>query len=145
MEKALIVHNIGVGTAIKCKLNYHISDTGRDIFPVLQAFSVNRRYSNSILPDEEGVIQLCLLLNFQPIIQDMIIQENKFLYLKDKEDTRYKDFYINLELSYSDILENRFKQKIVLKVSVYTKISCDKAEHCCYAILESVSDPIKVL
>lgn len=142
LEEALIVHNIGVGTAIKCKLNYHISDTGRDIFPVLQAFSANRRYSSSILPGGKGVIQFCILLNFQPIMSNMVINENGFIYLKDKEETRYKNFNIDLEVSYSDILENRYKQKIVLEAFVYTKISGDKAEHCCDIILKSVSDPI---
>jgi len=149
-DSILYIKNIGLGPAIEFRFDVDEIDDGREHYLILmQRTSDNMNYAVNLLqPGEEGAFQIIIHFNFDPVKDEDIIKheglEGSRYVVKHSIMTKYKNFDIVLTLKYSDMFQNDYTQKIILKSNMYMRISKDgKASHVCEIYLKESTTPTK--
>ena len=151
----LYIKNIGLGPAIEFNITVDPIEDGREHYGILQA-STPEILNNSVshlLPGDEALIGISFFFNFDPIREEDFIPLNKeedplgFNYaVKPEIINKYKNFDVILNIEYSDLYGNWFKQTVILRSNMF--ITVDKnhktAEHKCEIYLKKTVLPSRM-
>lgn len=148
----LHVKNIGVGSAIEFHIVLDKIDDGREHYPIILQRDLNDsvEFVNLLQSGEEAAIEIMIDLNFDKINEDDFIDTGltdfrKYV-VKNEVLRKYKDFDIVINVTYNDMYQNKYYQKVTLSSSIYAsgKINEKQAEFACDMRLKDVTRPMKI-
>ena len=146
----IYVKNIGLGPAIEFKFEASELDDGREHYisllestPALRNRSVNHLQSG-----EEAAMPIIIYFNFDPITEDdFTTYEYNGVQEKDLSQNvfkKYKNFDLEITMTYFDIFRNEFVQKIKIGFNMSFKTVQQKSgEYICTPYKKEVTSPIK--
>lgn len=147
----LLIQNYGVGPAIDCCVEIEPIDVAREQYPISPhnlPYGMNVGVS-CIQPGDEVSFSIHIEMNFDKILPEDIVfhkdMPSPFYSLTQRASGKYKDFDINMNFIYHDILHNEYVQKITMTVNVYNSIADDgtSADYRCNLDLTNVANPVK--
>lgn len=121
----IVMKNVGLGSAINCRINVEKIDDNRNHFPILLT-SPEHGYYKSILPNENGSITLNVAFNFDKIQEEDFDENGE---IKSSTISKYKNHTIVINFCYEDILYNKYSQIITLGVQIYSFKKSDTEDY----------------
>ena len=143
----IYIKNIGLGPAIDFSIYIDKIDDGRKHFPILTSWSVQAANStvNHLQPGEEAAFPIHIHFNFDPITADDVEEiEGLGKTVKISTMQKYKNFDLKIKITYHDMYNNEYSQKIILASNM--SVSGDSTgvfRHTCSIHLKEASMPIK--
>ncbi len=153
-ECLIMLKNVGLGPAVEFAVYIDDIEDGREHYPLLLERTPQTASAtiNTLSPNEEAAILLCVDFNFDSIPDEEVKSEynealGKEIYsLSPNEMNKYKEYLLTINVKYHDMYENVFSQKIVLRSDIYAIIDKDgHAKHMGgYSLIEkSIPQKIK--
>lgn len=144
----LYIKNIGLGPAINFKIEVELCDNERKYNPVMFARTpeVLNSYVTLLQPGDEGTFTLHINQNFDKISKENIISYKELdgrteYTISQKEHGKYKSFSSLVTITYSDMYENEFCQKICFKTYNYFQCDAQGGEYGSQMNVEYMTEP----
>lgn len=151
-DSIIYIKNIGLGPAIEFSIMVDEINDGREHYPILmQTTPDTMNNAVSLLQSgEEAAIPVLFCFNFDPIKDEDVIKHdmNNFPTKYSVEYAimkKYKNFDILITVTYCDMFQNKFSQKIILASNMYVEITKEgKATHKCDIYLKETTIPVQL-
>lgn len=136
-EYRIYVKNVGLGPAIEFDISIEDFDDGRDHYlSSVQRGSDNENSSiNTLIPNEEAVIILSVRFNFDAIPDEAVTKyyeeefDMVFPEISPEYMNKYKKHDFVIRVTYRDMYQNLFEQRIILYFEVKPIIDPDGHAH----------------
>lgn len=140
----LILKNIGIGTMTNFTMRYEADDK-RQHFPVLLQSHTGDVRTNYLQSGEEISIPIYIALNFDPISKEDCFIENGQKKVSLNVLKKYQTFKLYVDISYTDILQDKYCQHIVFQSRIGAEIgpNDDVGKYRCGLYIDSISTPQK--
>ena len=152
IDGMVLLQNVGVGVAIDCNISDLRINEEREYVPTL-SIARETPYGRSLKIGEEASFTIHIELNCQKLSKTDFgdqIDESLPILIKDLKpgvSDRYKNFSIEMDFDYYDILGNKYRQELRFeaKYVILCYFENNTGEYTCEFNLESVSNPKKIL
>lgn len=132
IDGLIVIKNVGIGTALDCKMTYSIPDAGRNFSTILFAAPNRIQSVNAFQPGEEGHIRLYIRMNLEIISKDRLVDYGDKKGLSADFLLKYPDIDFVTFFEYKDMLENEYVQELHFKIVTTASIKPDGSENGCY-------------